>query len=47
MEGPMLEQDQGKNATTALSTEDIRLINKMKLRSRTKRTTTPPIMIAI
>jgi hypothetical protein len=40
-------QDQGKNATTALSTEDVKLIDKMKLRSRTKRATNPPIMIAI
>jgi len=43
----MLELDQGKNAPTALSTEDIRLINKMKLRSRTKRAANPPIMILI
>ena len=43
----MLEQDQGKNATTALSTEDIRLINKMKLRSRTKRAAHQPIMIML
>ena len=39
-------QDQGKNATTALSAEDVKLINKMKLRSRTKRAAHQPIMIA-
>jgi len=43
----MLEQDQGTNATTALSTQDVRLINKMKLRSRTKRAANPPIMVVI
>ena len=43
----MLEQNQGKNATTALSTEDVKLIEKMKLRSRTKRAAHQPIMIVI
>ena len=40
-------QDQGKNATTALSTEDAKLINKMKLRSCNKRAAHQPIMIVI
>jgi hypothetical protein len=40
-------QDQAHNATNALSAEDVKLINKMKLRSRTTRAANPPIMIVI
>jgi hypothetical protein len=43
----MIDQNQDKNTATALSTEDVELIKKMRQRSKTKRPVLPPIMVIV